>query len=238
MQGKTFDLTVTARRAPPAGAPAAAVSPGKEFTESNYFITSDDPLVKKHTAAAVGGETDPWEKALAVERWVHENMKVQNFTEAMAPASEVARTLTGDCTEYSMLAAAMCRAAGVPSRTAIGLVYVDDPRQPLLGFHMWTEVFVRGEWVAIDATLGQGGIGPAHLKITDASWYDTRSMTPLLPVMRVMIGRPEVTVVEIKSSKRPCPDPGRPCRSRRFEFASEKSVRVPFFWRNSCLSTA
>ena len=125
-------------------------------------------------------------------------MKVQNFTEAMAPASEVAETLTGDCTEYSMLAAAMCRAAGVPSRTAIGLVYVDDPRQPLLGFHMWTEVFVRGQWVAIDATLGQGSVGPGHVKITDASWFNTQSMTPLLPVMRVMIGRPAVTVVEVK----------------------------------------
>ncbi|HEY1381454.1 MAG TPA: transglutaminase-like domain-containing protein [Gemmataceae bacterium] len=197
-QGNSFDLVVTAVRQPPTVTTTAAADPGKEFTENNYFLTSADRLVKQHAAAAVGGETDPWKKALLVERWVHQNMKVQNFTEAMAPASEVARTLTGDCTEYSMLAAAMCKAAGVPARTAIGLVYVDDPRQPLLGFHMWTEVFVRGAWVGIDATLGQGSIGPAHLKITDASWHDTRSMTPLLPLMRVMIGRPTVTVVEVK----------------------------------------
>jgi hypothetical protein len=198
VQGKTFDLTVTAVRQPPTVAPVAASDPGKEFTSSNYFITSDDPNVKNHAALAVAGKTDPWDKAQAVERWVNKNMKVQNFTEAMAPASEVARTLTGDCTEYSMLAAAMCRAAGVPSRTAIGLVYVDSPRQPLLGFHMWTEVFVRGQWVSIDATLGQGNVGPGHVKITDASWFDTQSMTPLLPVMRVMIGRPKVTVLEVK----------------------------------------
>jgi hypothetical protein len=198
VQGKTFDLVVKALRAPPTIASAAAVDPGKEFTESNYFITSDDPKVKQHAAAATAGKTDPWDKAVAVESWVNHNMKVQNYTEAMAPASEVARSLTGDCTEYSMLAAAMCRAAGVPSRTAIGLVYVDNLRQPLLGFHMWTEVFVRGQWVAIDSTLGQGSVGPGHVKITDASWFNTQSMTPLLPVMRVMIGRPQVTVMEVK----------------------------------------
>ena len=120
--GKTFDLTVTAIRQPPTIAAATATDPGKEFTGSNYFITSDDPKVKQHAAAAVVGRTDPWDRAQAVESWVYHNMKKQNFSEAMAPAFEVAQTLSGDCTEYSMLAAAMCRAVGVPSRTALGLV--------------------------------------------------------------------------------------------------------------------
>lgn len=199
VKGNTFDLTVTAVRQPPAVAPVAATNPGKEYTESNFFITSDDDLVKRHAREAVNGETDPWRKALAIERWVKQNMKVVSFTEAMAPAAEVAKTLSGDCTEHAMLAAAMCRVAGVPSRTAIGLVYVDTPppEQPLLGFHMWTEVFVRGQWVAIDPIMGEGSVGPDHVKITDAHWHDTRSMTPLLPVMRVMIGRPAVQVVNV-----------------------------------------
>jgi hypothetical protein len=199
VQGKTFDLAVTAVRQPPSVAPVAIADPGKEFTESNFFITSDDPNVKQHALAAVpSGVADPWDKARLIEKWVHNNMKVQNFQNGLDPASNVAKTLTGDCTEYAMLTAAMCRAVGVPSRTAIGLVYVDAQPQPLLVFHMWTEVFVRGQWVAIDATLGRGFVGPAHMKITDASWYQTRSMTPLLPVMRVMMGRASVAVVEAR----------------------------------------
>jgi transglutaminase-like putative cysteine protease len=200
VKGNTFEMVVRAVRTPPTQGPANGPGPGAEFLESNYFITGADERVKQHAAAAVGREADPWKKALLIEQWVHHNMKVQDFTEAMAPASHVAQTLEGDCTEYAMLAAAMCRAAGVPSRTAIGLVYVDagPPRPPFLGFHMWTEVYVRGAWVAIDATLGQRGIGPAHLKIADASWHDTRSMTPLLPLMRVMLGRPQIEVVEAR----------------------------------------
>jgi Transglutaminase-like superfamily len=197
VKGKSFDLVVRAVRTPPDKAPADDRGPGAEFLESNFFITSDDPRVKQHAAAAVGTETDPWQKALRVERWVNRNMKVLKFSEAMAPAAHVAETLAGDCTEYSMLAAAMCRAAGVPARTAIGLVYVDGQR-PFLGFHMWTEVYVRGAWAAIDATLGQGGVGPAHLKICDHSWHDMRAMTPLLPIMRVMLGEPTAEVVEVK----------------------------------------
>lgn len=197
VKDKSFDLVVTGVRTPPEKAATGDKGPGAEFLESNYFITSDDPQVKQQAAAAVGRESDSWRKALMIERWVNQNMKVMNFSEAMAPAAHVAQTLSGDCTEYAMLAAAMCRAAGVPSRTAIGVVYVDAPRA-FLGFHMWTEVYVRGAWLAIDATLGQGGVGPGHVKICDHSWHGMRAMTPLLPIMRVMLGEPTADVVEVK----------------------------------------
>src|SRR5205085_515826 len=101
---------------------------------------------------------------------------VRNFTEALATADEVARTLEGDCTEFAMLTAALLRAAGIPSRTAIGLVYVDLARGPVFGFHMWTEAWVRGQWVPLDATLGRGHIGAAHIKVTDHSWAETQSL--------------------------------------------------------------
>ena len=91
---------------------------GEEFLKSNRFLNSEDETVKKHAANAVGKLTDPWEKAKAIERWVRANMKSEDFTEAMATSDHVAKTLKGDCSEFSMLAAAMCRAQGIPSRTA------------------------------------------------------------------------------------------------------------------------
>ena len=60
-------------------------------------------------------------------------------------AGKVAETLRGDCRHHAMLAAAMCRAAGVPSRTAVGLIYANDRRNgPVMAFHMWVEVWVKG----------------------------------------------------------------------------------------------
>jgi len=144
-RGKSFELHIKAVRQPPAKAPADAKEPGEEYLKSNFYINSADARVKDHAKTAVGTETDPWKKAQRIEKWVKNNMKLANFTEAMATADHVAKTLEGDCTEHAMLTAAMCRAAGIPSRTAIGLVYVDMKKGPVLGYHMWTEVWVRGE---------------------------------------------------------------------------------------------
>src|SRR5207253_7417341 len=131
-------------------------------------------------------EKDAWKKAQRIESWVHEHMTASNDV-IFCKASQVAESLRGDFRQYAMLTAAMCRAANVPSRTAVGLVYMlDDKRQPGMAFHMWVEVWVKGQWIQLDATLGRGHIGGAHIKISDHSWSDTQSLTPMLPVTRVL----------------------------------------------------
>ncbi len=204
--GLRHDLNVRAIRRPPSASNDTKV--GEEFLKSNYYINSDDEKVRELASQAMGGEKDPWRKAQRIERWVRRNMnkeKQANYSEAMATADHVARTLEGDCTEYAMLAAAMCRAVGVPSRTAIGLVYAEvkaTDYRPMLAFHMWTEVWVNGQWLGLDATLGQGSVGAEHLKITDHSWDGVQSVVPLLPVTRVILGKPQVEVLQIKKEDR------------------------------------
>jgi len=182
--GSTFSMQVSAYPIPIATAEAAPVS--EEYLKSCYFIDSNHPEIKALTRKAVGYATDPWRKALLIESWVHNHMRV-GFSESFCPASTVASTLRGDCRQHALLAAAMCRAAGVPARTAIGLCYAEDKTGgPAMAFHMWTEVFVQGQWTGIDATRGQGRVGATHVKITDSSWSDTQSLAPLLPVIRVL----------------------------------------------------
>lgn len=196
-KSKSFDLVVTAIRSP-ASVVKPAAAPGQEFLDSSFFVNWDNDAVKSHakkaTASLPAVATD-WDKARAVETWVKQNMKAVEFSQAMATADNVANSLSGDCTEYAMLATAMCRAVGVPSRTALGLVYVPTADgKPYLAYHMWFEVFVEGQWIALDATLGQGGIGPGHIKITDNSWDKERTFAPLLPVLRVLMSEPAITV--------------------------------------------
>jgi transglutaminase-like putative cysteine protease len=194
LRGNTFELHVRA-----AGSePAEDKQPGVEFTQSSYFINCDDALVKKHALAAVGNEKESWKKALLIEKWVYGKMESKNH-ETLATADHVARTLEGDCTEYAMLTAAMCRAQGIPSRTAVGLIYADVKGKAAFAFHMWTEVFVGGRWTPLDATLGLGKVGATHLKIADQSWHEVRTMVPLFPVMRVM-GRVSIDVVSVENS--------------------------------------
>src|SRR5262249_8282052 len=151
-----------------------------EYLKCNPYVNSADELVRKHAQDAIGQEKNPWKKAQRIEAWVHKNMRVVNFSTAMATANHVAKTLEGDCSEFAMLTAAMCRATEVPSRIAVGLVYVEGRTGPALGYHMWTEVCIHGQWIPIDATLGRGSVGACHLKVTHHSWNDTQSVTPLL----------------------------------------------------------
>ncbi len=194
--GNTIELVVRAN--PDFAGAAKEPEPGDEFKKSNYFITSDDPKVRAMAQQAVGPTTDPWAKALLIERYVNVSITDKNFKEAFATAAQVAKSLEGDCTEHAVLAAAMARAVGIPSRTAVGLLYVNHRgKGPVMGFHMWAEVYVDGHWRPIDGTLGRGYVGATHLKISDHSWHDIQSLTPLLPVYRVL-GKLDIKIESVQ----------------------------------------
>src|SRR5262249_35781074 len=97
-----------------------------EFLRPNPLVTSNDPRAIALARRAVGNATDPWAKAQAITKWIASNLRDKNFETTFAPADEVARTLSGDCTEHGVLTAAMCRAVGVPARVVTGLVYVPN----------------------------------------------------------------------------------------------------------------
>ena len=122
------EITVTSLR--PADLPAdakAGPNVDKEYTESNSVLQTDDPRIKSLAAKAKGNATQPRDIALALERYVSKAMTKKNFTQAFATAAEVADSREGDCTEHAVLLAALLRACGIPSRVAIGLVYVKAP---------------------------------------------------------------------------------------------------------------
>ena len=204
-KARTLELHVSAVRQP-VKPDVPAVRPGKEFLSDSFFIDWDNEPTKKHAAAAIArlpATAGDWRKAQAVEKYVHDNMQAAEFSQAMATCSNVAQSLSGDCTEFSVLAAGMCRALDIPSRTAIGVVAVHDRRanQSVLAWHMWFEVWADGRWVALDATLGEGSVGPGHIKIAETSWHEEKSFAPLLPVLMVLGTQPKVTVVKVTDGR-------------------------------------
>jgi transglutaminase-like putative cysteine protease len=182
----TADIFVHAIRPdnPPEGKAAAGVPPGDDDRQPNQYLQSDDPRIVKLAAEAAGDEKDPWRSALALERFVHQKITKKNFSQTFATAADVAQTLSGDCTEHAVLLAALARARGIPSRVALGLVYV--PSEQAFGFHMWTEVYVGDRWIGVDGTLGQGGLGAGHLKLSTSNLKEGTAMSSFLPVAQVL----------------------------------------------------
>ena len=167
----------------------------EEFLRPNAMITSLDDRVVDAARKAVGTERDPWKRAVLVEKWVAQNIKEKNFSIGFASASEVAQNLTGDCTEHSVMAAAMCRAAGVPARVVVGLVYANQLNG--FGFHMWNEVYVNRRWVAIDASFDQSEVDAVHIKLADASLDGVAPFEAFLPIVRVL-GKMTIEPIEVR----------------------------------------
>jgi transglutaminase-like putative cysteine protease len=164
-----------APRDPPTGADLAA----------NSIIQSDNPHIVAIAEDAVGDETDPWQKALALERFVHSYITLTNYSQAFATAADVAKSRTGDCTEHAVLLAALARARGLPARVAIGLVYTQESGGPAFGYHMWNEVSIDDRWIPLDATLARGGAGAARLKLTHSNMEGASALSCFLPVVQV-----------------------------------------------------
>jgi transglutaminase-like putative cysteine protease len=160
-------ITLMVKTAGPMDGKGGAAKIPDEYLRSNTQVNSTDENVINHMQAAVGTLSDPWEKAVAIERWVHANIRNKNFESTFATAADVARTLSGDCTEHSVLTAAMCRAAGIPARAVVGLVYLEQIGG--FGFHQWNEVYVNRRWVALDSALDQSEVDAVHLKVSDSS---------------------------------------------------------------------
>ncbi len=184
LDAHTAEVTVRSLRPGDAAAAPSSVLVAHEYTVANSVLQIDDPRVRAMAREAQGNAMNPRQSAIALERYVHQAMTKKNFSQAFATAAEVAESREGDCTEHAVLLAALARACGIPSRVAIGLVYLESLDG--FGYHMWTEMYLDGQWCPLDAIMGQGGIGAGYLKLTDSSLDGASAYSSFLPVAQVV----------------------------------------------------
>ena len=84
----------------------------------------------------------------------------QQMTASFPTALDVLKTMKGDCNEHAVLFAALARAAGIPTQTAVGLIYMDRA----FYYHAWNEVYL-GKWIPVDATFGEFPASAIRLKL-------------------------------------------------------------------------
>ncbi len=150
--------------AAPDGAGSETPARNEDLTEhlaDDPFIQTENPVIQRLAADIVNNEERAWAKAGLICQWVYENIRKQPVV-SVPSAMETLETREGDCNEHTVLYAALARAAGVPARVAVGLVWSDE----LEGFyyHAWPEVYV-GRWIWVDPTLGQRVADATHIKL-------------------------------------------------------------------------
>lgn len=128
----------------------------KPFLSSSVYLDTDDLLIQKLAKKGKGKAKTPQEIAKKLTKFVFRYMSNKNYEVGFATASEVARNKAGDCTEHSILLAALGRALGIPTRVVTGLVYADEfeDQKNVLVYHMWTQFYIDDQWVNLDSALG------------------------------------------------------------------------------------
>lgn len=132
------------------------------------MIQCDEAEIIEIAERVVGDEPDAWKAAQKLEDWVQRNLTEKGFDVGFASALEVCRDRKGDCSEHAVFLAALCRAAGIPCRVSMGVLYLGG----IWGGHAWNEVWIDGEWYALDATIGKGSADPLRLSFASMDMQD------------------------------------------------------------------
>jgi len=173
----------------------------KPYLEASAFLDAKNPKIIEQARKAVGAEKDPVRMADLLRRHVSSFIDKKDLTVGLATASEVVQTRQGDCTEHAVLLAAMARAVGIPARCVGGIVYVSamTGKKYVFGFHMWTQVWLAGQWVDIDGALLQTDCDPSHIVMTIMPLNED-GMADIAVGILPFIGKTRIEVLETEKN--------------------------------------
>ena len=123
-----------------------------------------------------------WEKALAIGQWVDKTL-VKQMTVSLPSAVEVLASRRGDCNEHATLFAALARAAGVPARLCLGVVYLDGR----FYYHAWNAVYCRARWIEVDPTFGEFPADAARLRLAEGDLTQQNRLLPAFGNLRIEV---------------------------------------------------
>lgn len=120
------------------------------------------------TMQVIDGAENPWDRAVAIMRYLRENMRYTLQPDAPPRDRDFVShflldSREGYCSYYASAMAVMGRIAGLPTRYVEG--YLARPGVEVLtgeNAHAWAEVYFQGVgWIPFDATGGNSGNGSA-----------------------------------------------------------------------------
>jgi transglutaminase-like putative cysteine protease len=160
------------------------------YVAAEPLIESDAPEIRAEAEKAVRGVDTDRLRAERLTRYVN-GLLDKKPTVSLPSAREVLRTKVGDCNEHTALYVAMARSIGLPSRIAVGLVYMHGA----FYYHAWPEVYIaegrRGLWMPVDPTLNQFPADATHLRLARGGLDRQAAVLPL-------IGRLKMKVLDVE----------------------------------------
>jgi hypothetical protein len=153
-RGSRWILSGPVQRCESRGPSAADMSfSGSAWTKPTVTIQSDNPAIISLAGRlkSVAGGKDPCGIIDTCNRYVYSTLAKRNAA-TFSSAVETLKAGFGDCGEHAVLLAAILRAAGIPARVILGLLYY-APKKAFVG-HAWVTAYAGGQWIFCDPAFG------------------------------------------------------------------------------------
>jgi hypothetical protein len=123
----------------------------KTFTRSEELIESDASEIAAKAQSLCNDAVNIHEKAVRIYNFVISYLRYDPQEDERG-ALWALRNRIGDCSEYSYLFVALCRAAGIPARIQAGFGF-HDLKETTADGHMWAEYYLPDYgWIPVDPT--------------------------------------------------------------------------------------
>lgn len=122
-----------------------------KYIQPEELVQSDSPEIVSKAQSITQGIMDIHDKVSKIYDFVTSHVRYSH-EEQERGALWALTNGTGDCSEYSYLFVALCRAAGIPARLNVGFGFRPSEENTTDG-HMWTEYYLQNYgWVPVDPT--------------------------------------------------------------------------------------
>ncbi len=132
----------------------------KKYTQPDEFMQSDDPRIQQIAMSLTSDASNSIEKVERIKDWVY-NYIEKKPTVTIPSAVEVLETRRGDCNEHAVLFGAVARAAGIPTKIVVGLIYANGAYY----YHAWNAVWIDGRWIFVDSIFNEFPASARHIML-------------------------------------------------------------------------
>jgi hypothetical protein len=126
------------------------------FLGPEPFVECDDEEIIALAAQLGGVHLDSCENSRAFYDWIGDNISYDGYDPDDRGALFALQNKGGDCSEFSYLMVALCRAGGIPARFVEGITCGSAATGLSVEQHDWMEFYLPGiGWVPADPTWGR-----------------------------------------------------------------------------------
>ena len=157
------------------------------------FIPSKSPIIQEFARALVAsqskldeGNVSLFEKVKICREELVKRIELKEFDNQIGSVQETTKSKQADCVEHALLFASVCRAMGVPTRIALGMIFNRNKEEPEMKFHAWIEFHDGERWVPSDSSDQQFPISIDRIKVLESNFTDPNPYLDILKVYQSM----------------------------------------------------